>query len=53
MQGVTLGILGLGTVGSGVVKILQQNRDVLEQRVGIPLHIKRIAVRKLSLKEQL
>ncbi len=45
MQGLTLGILGLGTVGSGVVKILQQNREVLEQRVGIPLHIKRIAVR--------
>ena len=45
MQGLTLGILGLGTVGSGVVKILRQNREVLEQRVGIPLHIKRIAVR--------
>jgi homoserine dehydrogenase len=45
MQGLTLGILGLGTVGSGVVKILRQNQEVLEQRVGIPLHIKRIAVR--------
>jgi homoserine dehydrogenase len=45
MQGVTLGILGLGTVGSGVVKILRQNREVLERRVGIPLDIKRIAVR--------
>jgi homoserine dehydrogenase len=50
MQGVTLGILGLGTVGSGVVKILQQNRDVLERRVGIPLHIKRIAVRNMQAK---
>jgi homoserine dehydrogenase len=45
MQGLTLGILGLGTVGSGVVKILRQNREMLERRVGIPLHIKRIAVR--------
>ena len=45
MQGLTLGILGLGTVGSGVVKILRQNREVLERRVGIPLHLKRIAVR--------
>src|ERR687892_1399267 len=45
MQAVTLGILGLGTVGSGVVKILRQNRPVLERRVGIPLHIKHIAVR--------
>jgi homoserine dehydrogenase len=50
MQGLTLGILGLGTVGSGVVKILQQNREVLERRVGIPLSIKRIAVRDLKAK---
>ena len=41
MQGLTLGILGLGTVGSGVVKILRQNREVLERRVGIPLSIAR------------
>jgi homoserine dehydrogenase len=50
MQGVTLGILGLGTVGSGVVQILRQNREVLERRVGIPLRIKRIAVRDLKAK---
>jgi len=47
MQSITLGLLGLGTVGSGVVKILQQNAEVLERRVGIPLRIKRIAVRDL------
>jgi len=50
MQGLTLGILGLGTVGSGVVKILRQNREVLERRVGIPLSIARIAVRDLKAK---
>ena len=50
MQGLTLGILGLGTVGSGVVKILRQNREVLERRVGIPLSIKRIAVRDVKAK---
>src|ERR671919_1775774 len=50
MQAVTLGILGLGTVGSGVVKILRQNREVLERRVGIPLSIKRVAVRNLKAK---
>jgi homoserine dehydrogenase len=50
MRAVTLGILGLGTVGAGVVKILRQNREVLERRVGIPLHIKRIAVRDLKAK---
>lgn len=50
MRAVTLGILGLGTVGSGVVKILRQNQEVLERRVGIPLRIKRIAVRDLKAK---
>jgi homoserine dehydrogenase len=50
MQAVTLGLLGLGTVGSGVVKILQQNRQILEQRVGVALSIKRIAVRDLQAK---
>jgi homoserine dehydrogenase len=50
MRLVTLGILGLGTVGSGVVKILRQNQDILARRVGIPLRIKRIAVRDLKAK---
>jgi homoserine dehydrogenase len=50
MRGLALGILGLGTVGSGVVKILRQNREVLERRVGIPLSIARIAVRDLKAK---
>jgi homoserine dehydrogenase len=50
MQAVTLGILGLGTVGSGVVKILRQNRQALERRVGGPLRVKRIAVRDLKAK---
>lgn len=50
MRAVTLGLLGLGTVGSGVVKILRQNREVLDRRVGIPLRLKRIAVRNLKAK---
>jgi homoserine dehydrogenase len=50
MRLVTLGILGLGTVGSGVVRILRQNQDILARRVGIPLRIKRIAVRDLQAK---
>jgi homoserine dehydrogenase len=45
MRPVTLGMLGLGTVGAGVVKILRQNHEVIERRVGIPLQLKRIAVR--------
>ena len=30
-------------MGSGVVKILQENHDILKARVGIPLRLKSIA----------
>ena len=43
MDEISIGLIGLGTVGSGVVKILQENSDVLEARVGIPLRLKRVA----------
>jgi len=43
MKEISIGLIGFGTIGSGVVKILQDNRDILEARVGIPLQIKRIA----------
>ena len=34
MPDVTLGLLGLGTVGAGVVKLLETRRDLLEERAG-------------------
>jgi homoserine dehydrogenase len=43
MDEISIGLIGLGTVGSGVVRILQENSDILEARVGIPLRLKRIA----------
>jgi homoserine dehydrogenase len=43
MNVINIGIIGFGTVGSGLVKIVQDNADILEARVGIPLRIKRIA----------
>ncbi len=42
---INIGILGLGTVGSGVVSILQRHGDLLAQRAGTRLHLKRIATR--------
>lgn len=44
---VEIGILGLGVVGSGTVQLLEQNRQEIERKVGMPIHIKRIAVRDL------
>ena len=38
-------MLGLGTVGSGVVKLLQENGEDIATKVGCPLRIERILVR--------
>lgn len=38
-----IGILGFGTVGTGVVRILLEKRRELERKLGFPLVIKRIA----------
>lgn len=39
---VNLGLIGYGTVGCGVVKILQTNLSLLENKVGTKLHLKKI-----------
>jgi homoserine dehydrogenase len=43
MKEACIGLIGFGTIGAGVVKILQDNREVLEARVGFPIRLKRIA----------
>lgn len=40
-----LGIAGLGTVGSGVVKILQNHRDLLTARAGRPIDVTAVSAR--------
>ena len=35
-------IMGYGTIGSGVAKVLETNRDVLAERIGEPLELKYI-----------
>ena len=40
---VRIGLLGLGTVGAGVVKILQTRRDMLQERAGAGLTLAAIA----------
>ena len=43
---IRIGLLGLGTVGAGVVRILDENGDLIERRIGVPLEIARVAVRE-------
>jgi len=43
MQQVNVGIIGFGTVGAGTVEILLQNRDIIGNRVGTEIVVKRIA----------
>ncbi len=50
MQQVNLGIIGGGTVGSGVYEALQRNGQLLASRVGASVKIHRVAVRDLKKK---
>jgi len=45
MDKVNVGLIGLGTVGSGVAKMLLSRRQFLARRAGIPLSLRRVCVR--------
>lgn len=40
---IRIGLLGFGVVGSGVVKVLQQNAELISQRTGVKLELSAIA----------
>ena len=41
-KAIQVGLIGFGTVGTGVVKILQGNADLITKRVGVPVSLARI-----------
>jgi homoserine dehydrogenase len=43
VRAVGIGLVGFGTIGTGVVKVLRRNADVIAQRLGFPLRLVRIA----------
>nr|WP_092067458.1 homoserine dehydrogenase [Dendrosporobacter quercicolus]NSL46599.1 homoserine dehydrogenase [Dendrosporobacter quercicolus DSM 1736]SDL56965.1 homoserine dehydrogenase [Dendrosporobacter quercicolus] len=45
---VNIGLLGLGTVGTGVVNVLTANAHEISQKTGVPVNIKKILVRNLN-----
>ncbi|WP_075618739.1 homoserine dehydrogenase [Paenisporosarcina indica] len=42
---ISIGLLGLGTVGSGVAKILQQHQKDLRHKLGVPVLIKKVLIK--------
>ena len=42
---VRIGLLGCGTVGGGVIRLIEENREHLAVRLGAPLEITRVLVR--------
>ncbi len=43
MKKIAIGLIGFGTIGTGVVRLLQENRDLISERVGAEIRLKRIA----------
>src|SRR5216117_60379 len=44
-QKINVGIIVLGTVGSGAFRILRDNAELIRHRVGVPVEVTKIAVR--------
>jgi len=42
-EGMGVGLIGFGTIGTGVATVLQRNADVITARLGFPLRLVRIA----------
>lgn len=42
-ESLSVGIIGFGTVGTGTVKILLNNRDIIYEKTGLDVRLKRIA----------
>ena len=52
-QNLCIGIAGLGTVGSGLVEMLQKNHDEILRRTGREITIKTVAVHNIARKRDL
>ena len=50
MDEIRVGLLGCGTVGTGVVTLLTENAQDIRARLGVPIRLTRIAVSNLGRK---
>lgn len=47
---INIGLLGFGTVGTGVIEVLAENAHEIDQKVGAPIHVKTVLVRDVTKK---
>jgi homoserine dehydrogenase len=47
-QRINVGLIGFGTVGTGALRILRDNAELIRHRLGVPVEVTRIAVRDLK-----
>ncbi len=52
MEKICVGILGLGTVGSGVANLLDEQRDLIKRRLGVEVCVSRVADRSVFTKNK-
>ncbi|MDD5116750.1 MAG: homoserine dehydrogenase [Candidatus Omnitrophica bacterium] len=50
MRKINVGLIGFGNIGCGAVKILQQRKSLLAQKIGIEIAVKKICDKELTLK---
>lgn len=50
---INIGLVGAGTIGGGVIKILDRQADFFSTGLGLPIHLRRIADTNTSLFDQL
>ncbi len=50
---IRVGLIGFGTVGTGVVRILSKEKDLITRRLGVPLTIAQIADRDITRKRDI
>jgi homoserine dehydrogenase len=48
MKPIKVGLMGMGTVGTGVVRIVEGHRDDLQRQVGCPILIEKVLVKNIA-----
>ena len=52
MNNIKIGLLGLGTVGTGVYKLIGMRSDIMEKTIGAQIEVKRILVYNINKKRE-